>query len=96
MFTCAMYMYMYVQYHTEHTHVYIYIYIYICIALIFRGSKFSQFSQIRCHSQKYFNEYFDILHHCLLLQRIREIFSMKLSKTAIRKHFDLRNISAIQ
>ena len=47
------------------------------IALTFRGSKFSQFSRIQCHSRKYFNENFDTSHHRLFLvtvQRIREIF----------------------
>ena len=66
------------------------------IALIFRGSKFSQLSRIRCHLQKYFNENFDTLHHHLLLvilQCIREIFSTKI---VIRKNLDLRNTSAIR
>ena len=73
------------------------------IALIFRRSKFSRFSRIRRHSQKYFSENFDTLHHRLLLhvhvvilQHIREIFSTKLSKTAIRENLDQRNISTIR
>ena len=66
------------------------------IVLIFCGSKFLQFSRIRCHLRKYFNENFDTSHHHLFLQRICEVFSTKLSKTAIHKNLDPPNISAIQ
>ena len=67
-----------------------------CIVLIFCGSKFSQFSRIRCHLRKYFTENFDTLHYHLLLQCIRETFSMKLSKTRIPENLDPQNISTIQ
>ena len=45
---------------------------------------------------KYFNENFETSHHHLLLQRICKFFSTKLSKTAICKNFDSRNISTIR
>ena len=58
-----------------------------CIALIFRESKFSRFSQVRCHLGKYFNENFATSHHCLLLQCIRKIFFNKIAKNSNSRKF---------
>ena len=52
-----------------------------------RGSKFSRFSRIWCHSRKYFNKNFDTSHYRLLLQRIysRNFFNKIVKNSNSRK-----------